>query len=50
MDCEKCRSKDLKVLKTETGMRTDFYTEEQYEETAIYFKCNNCGHEFIELV
>lgn len=50
MECEKCNSENLVVLNTETGLRVNVHTHEQYEETTIYFKCNDCGCEFTELV
>lgn len=50
MECEKCKSINLIVLKAEDTLTIDEYTYEQYEETIIYFQCNDCKYEFTELV
>lgn len=50
MECEKCKSNNVKVEKSEKSLVIDRTTHEECEVVDIYIKCLDCGYEFIECV
>ena len=50
MECEKCKSTNIEVVKDEVRFNVNPYTYEQYETVTLYIKCNDCNHTFTETI
>lgn len=48
MECEKCKSENLEFLKEEHIFLRNLFYDEPDECFELYFRCKECGHEFIE--
>lgn len=50
MECERCHTTNVDVIKNEKDLIVCPFTFEQYEITNITIKCHTCGHEFVESI
>ena len=50
MECEKCNSKELELIKQEVEFSDSLYYEEPDEFWIVTLKCKKCGHIFTEYV
>lgn len=50
MECDKCKSKNIKIIECYDTIETNIYSGEQYWETTIIIKCEDCGYEFEEYI
>lgn len=50
MECDKCKSKDVKLIDIREGCEFDTYNDEFFEITVFTIKCNCCGFEFEEVM
>lgn len=47
-ECDKCKSKNLELIKRETKKRWDLYYMEMEYFEVLTFKCKDCGSEIVE--
>lgn len=48
MECEKCGSKNIEVVKIKDRFNQCPYTHEQWLSKYMILKCSDCNHEFEE--
>lgn len=48
MECEKCGSKNIEVIKIKDRFNQCPYTHEQWLSKYMILKCSDCNHEFEE--
>lgn len=46
--CDKCKSKNLELIKRETKQKWDLYYMEMESFEVLTFKCKDCGSETIK--
>ena len=47
-ECDKCKSKNLELIKRETKEKWDLYYMEMEHFEVLTFKCKYCGSETVE--